>query len=309
MSSHILDFPPLRSAWALATRLFKRATSAKFGPKDLTDEIRARIIEEATRQLQQTIDSGHEFFYGEFAIPLGDGKKLRVKHIACADPIIRNDTHVVLITKKDKPGVFRLPGGMTEAKAGVIDSPEETARRETFEETLYIVPPGAEVRVLNPPRVTGHIRIYQSSEDPEGKLAKSHNLKEGDAFITSTVGVDIYVKDEDLSALQIVDKGTPLTEEQIASRRFLRAGDDAQTVSVVSLAEAPKLAAQKKFEGIHHALLMQAITPRINLFELARNFDSVWGYQARLLSALERRRIINHRIADRMRQKSPALNS
>jgi ADP-ribose pyrophosphatase YjhB (NUDIX family) len=247
---------------------FPETASALTGPqisllreKDLSGANRALIVKAAAASLQQDLDTGRELYSHDITVTLDDGRVVKIKRISCVDPVVRNNTHALLITKEDKPGVFRLPGGMKDKPDGTLETPEATARRETKEETGYIVPPDAEIRVLGLPRVTGHIRFYDPKHDPKGTLAKAYGLKEGDAFITDTIGIDIYVKD-DLAALKVHGKETDTTK---IKPPFLQAGDDALSVNAVPIADMAELAQQQKMEWLHYSItgtaLLHSIVP------------------------------------------------
>ena len=239
---------------------------ARLTKDDLTDENRALIAAAAQKEL----DAQPHTAFRPVKVKLADGREVELTSVSAVDPIITDGNHVIMIQKGSER--YLLPGGMVDWDIyNVVEIHPETAEREQFEETSYVLQPGDKVTVLGTPKVNPRdIRFFDPNLPHADELARKYGFKEGDPFIMDSVPVMVMTK-TDLSKMVIAEKGVPLSElpkEQIQADTegmLLQAGDDARTVNVLAIKDFPELIKQGKIweAGAHYAMLHMALPDKI----------------------------------------------
>jgi 8-oxo-dGTP pyrophosphatase MutT (NUDIX family) len=141
-------------------------------------------------------------------ITLADGRTVNAYVVHAVDPIITDGYEVVMINRKNPPGVGKpaLPGGFIDpAKGGGVESAIQAAAREAAEEVGVNLHQAKATligtRNLNRPF---DVRIATNNS-----LEEKYNIKEGDVFMVSTQAVRFDVPDLAKTKLVAGDDAAP----------------------------------------------------------------------------------------------------
>ena len=141
-------------------------------------------------------------------ITLADGRSVNAYVVHAVDPIITDGYEVVMINRKNPPGVGKpaLPGGFIDpAKGGGVESAIQAAAREAAEEVGVNLHQAKATligtRNLNRPF---DVRIATNNS-----LEEKYNIKEGDVFMVSTQAVRFDVPDLAKTKLVAGDDAAP----------------------------------------------------------------------------------------------------
>lgn len=147
-------------------------------------------------------------------ITLADGKVVNAHVVHAVDPIITDGTELVMINRKNDPGMGKpaLPGGFIDpTKGGGVESAVQAAAREAAEEA------GVD---LNKAKATligtrNMDRPFDVRIATTGGLDEKYGIKEGDIFMVSTQAVRFDVPDLTHTKLIAGDDALPGTARRV----------------------------------------------------------------------------------------------
>lgn len=143
-------------------------------------------------------------------IMLADGTMVQAHVVHAVDPIITDGTHVVMINRRNDPGLGKpaLPGGFIDpAQGGGIESAVQAAAREAMEEVGIDLDSNAST-LIGTRNMNRPFDVRIASNDG---LEKTYGIKKGDIFMVSTQAVRFDVPDLTHKTLSAGDDAEPGT--------------------------------------------------------------------------------------------------
>jgi 8-oxo-dGTP pyrophosphatase MutT (NUDIX family) len=173
---------------------------------DTDDPARLEIVERA-KTLEIT-GSPDKAAHALGTITLADGKVVQAHVVHAVDPVITDGTHVVMINRKNDPGMGKpaLPGGLIDpAKGGGVESAIQAAAREAMEE-VGIDLGKAQSTLIGTRNMDRPFDVRVAAND---SLKEKYGIKEGDIFMVSTQAVRFDVPDLVNTSLTAGDDAAP----------------------------------------------------------------------------------------------------
>lgn len=152
-------------------------------------------------------------------ITLADGRKVNAHVIHAVDPIITDGKEVVMINRKNDPGMGRpaLPGGFLDpARGGGAETGVQAAAREAMEEVGIKLGDGKLVGTRNMDRPFD-VRVAQND-------MPAYGIKKGDIFMVSTQAVRFDVPNLAQTNLVAGDDALPGSARRVPIASLNRGG-------------------------------------------------------------------------------------
>jgi 8-oxo-dGTP pyrophosphatase MutT (NUDIX family) len=156
-------------------------------------------------------------------ITLADGRTVQAHVVHAVDPIITDGQSVVLINRKNDPGMGKpaLPGGFIDpANGGGVESAIQAAAREAMEE-VGVDLEHAPFELLGKRNMNRPFDVRVASNDG---LLENYGIRQGDIFMVSTQAVRFTVPDLSTVGLTAGDDALPGSARPVKINRLTKDG-------------------------------------------------------------------------------------